>query len=117
MCDACGLGTSKKPEIIYCLDSTFSLLSFYFVFVFRGGGGGRVTGKAWSPGTCFVFSFSRFMRRGADDDDYHYNCYYILITIILIIVTCIHIIFVERQQEKVAPTYYYNKGPDATDYQ
>lgn len=38
----------------------------------------------------------------------------ILIIIILIIVTCIHSIFVERQREKVPPTYD-NKAPDSTD--
>lgn len=53
LCDACGLGTLKKPERIYSLDSTFPVFNlFVFVFVFHGG-----TGEGWLPGSCFVFSF------------------------------------------------------------
>lgn len=74
---------------------------------------GGVGGGAWSSGSCFVFSFSRFTKQTAMIIII-IVIIIILITIILIIVTCIHSIFVERQQEEVPPTYY-NKGPDSTD--
>lgn len=60
----------------------FLFLIFCFcLFLFFMGEAGRVggAGEGRSPGSCFVFSFSRFTRHGADDDNYYYysNYHYI----------------------------------------
>lgn len=75
LCDACGLGTLKKPERIYSLDSTFPVFKlFVVVFVFHG-----VRGRGGYLALVLFLFFSRFTRHGADDDDYYYyyNYHYI----------------------------------------
>lgn len=109
-----GLRRSRRESAV--IVPVFNLLfSFSFVcFVCLFGGGRGWVREVWLPGSCFVFSFSRF--KGMVQTMI-IIIIIILIIIILIIVTCIHSIFVERQQEQVPPTYYYNKGPDSTDSQ
>lgn len=107
MCDACGLGTSKKPERVSTQRSLF--LIFSLVFHGRRGGTGR-------GGVVTELLFLFLVFPGLQGTVQTTIIIIILIIIIVIIVTCIHSIFVERQQEQVPPTYY-NKGPDSTDSQ
>lgn len=111
-----GLGTSKKPERICSLNSTFPVFNILFSFCFflgqsGGGGGGGYLGGVISW-LLFLFLVSPGLQ-GMVQTILMMIIIIIMIIIILIIVTCIHSIFVERQREKVPPTYY-NKGPNST---